>query len=175
MKRMLVLAAKASLVMLGLTIGAAALAAPVPTWDAAVGGPGRFKVLKSFADQAVLDKETGLVWQKVISPLTVSFRGAVLACTELSVASRRGWRLPTAEELSSLMDVSQTNPPVAAGSPFENLVADVNTAYWTTTASPGLQGFRIGWTFADVGTVVEAPETTAIRAWCVRGGQNTVQ
>jgi len=158
-----------------LAVAASTRAQNLKSWDNQIDGSSRWKILSDFDDAAVLDKETGLVWQKVISPLTVSFRGAVLACTELSVASRRGWRLPTAEELSSLMDVSQTNPPVAAGSPFENLVADVNTAYWTTTASPGLQGFRIGWTFADVGTVVEAPETTAIRAWCVRGGQNTVQ
>jgi len=32
-----------------------------PSWDKLIPKPGRFKVLKAFGDEAVLDKETGLV------------------------------------------------------------------------------------------------------------------
>jgi hypothetical protein len=39
-----------------------ATAEPVPTWSDQINSPNRFKVLKEFNNEAVLDKETGLVW-----------------------------------------------------------------------------------------------------------------
>ena len=34
------------------------------SWDKQINDPNRFKVLGAFNNEAVLDKETGLVWQK---------------------------------------------------------------------------------------------------------------
>jgi hypothetical protein len=150
-------------------------AGSVPTWDTEVGGSGRFKVLGAFGGQAVLDKETGLVWEKALSPLAVPFSGAVFACATLEIGKRRGWRLPTGEELASLMDLSQTNPPIAAANPFENLAADPDTFYWTATPSPILANAKLAWSFAGTGSVADAPLTLPVRRWCVRGGQNTVE
>ena len=47
---------------------ALALADPGTTWDQQINGHGRFKVLKEFGGAAVLDKETGRVWEQ--SPST---------------------------------------------------------------------------------------------------------
>ena len=54
---------------LALTVPAPAAAKP-PSWDKHIDGPGRFKILAPFDSAAVLDKETGLVWQRAISPDT---------------------------------------------------------------------------------------------------------
>lgn len=52
--------------------------------------------------------------------------GNVLLC------NRRGWRLPTVEELSSLIDPSQSDPALPSGHPFINVQYPEN-AYWSST------------------------------------------
>jgi len=47
---------------------AGVVAAKPPSWDKVINSPKRFKVLDKFDDEAVLDKETGLVWEQ--SPST---------------------------------------------------------------------------------------------------------
>jgi hypothetical protein len=34
---------------------------------------------------------------------------------------------------------------------------------------------KIAWSFADTGSEADVPLTSAVRRWCVRGGQNTVE
>ncbi len=46
-----------------LMLVALAVAGP-PSWDDQINKPSRFKVLKEFDDAAVLDRETGLVWER---------------------------------------------------------------------------------------------------------------
>ena len=111
-----------------------------------VGGPARFKVVAEFDDQAVLDKETGLVWERTPSLTAQPFAGAL-----------------------------QSSPPIAPGNPFENLVADPDEFYWTGTPSPLLANAKIAWSFADTGFEADVPLTSPVRRWCVRGGQNTVE
>ncbi len=94
----------------------------------------------------VTDALTGLVWMKNAgcfaatdwaSALTAASQLASAACG-LSDGSTAGqWRMPNANELESLVDVSRANPAVSAASPFVNV--NVATAYWsstTYTASP---------------------------------------
>ena len=50
---------------------ALALADPGTTWDDKINGHHRFKVLREFGGAAVLDKETGRVWEQ--SPSTDTF------------------------------------------------------------------------------------------------------
>ena len=73
---------------------ALALADPGTTWDQQINGHGRFKVLKEFGGAAVLDKETGRVWEQ--SPSTVVFPwtgspGYRPRCAQ-SLLPTRGWR-----------------------------------------------------------------------------------
>ena len=144
-----------------------AAAGPVPTWDKQINGPGRFKVLEQFNDEAVLDKETGLVWEQ--SPSTGDQWFRVFAdCHNKNVGGRKGWRLPTIEELMSLVDptVSSPGPTLPPGHPFTN-VQSFN--YWSTTTvsdSPGL-----AWTvlFSD-GNLVAGNKNGFLLVWCVRGG-----
>ena len=89
-----------------------AVADPGGTWEKKIAGAGRFKVLPAFGGAAVLDKETGRVWEQ--SPDSDNDPGdkktwfdALSHCYQRLVGGRKGWRLPTIEELASLVDTSQ--------------------------------------------------------------------
>jgi hypothetical protein len=48
----------------------------------------------------------------------------------LTISNRKGWRMPTAEELSSLLDMSvEGSPKLPPGHPFLN----VQDVYWSST------------------------------------------
>jgi hypothetical protein len=74
--------------------------------DIALPATQRFVILPAFSNDAVLDKETDLVWEK--SPQTTSARWteARRMCSEKNVGGQKGWRLPSLEELQSLVDPS---------------------------------------------------------------------
>jgi len=160
---------------------ALALADPGTTWDEKINGHHRFKVLSQFGGAAVLDKETGRVWEQ--SPSTDTFcwtasascPGTGLApdalsyCYQLQVGGRKGWRVPTIEELASLVDTSQgssTTPALPAGHPFNVLP----TPHWSATsnASDASRAWAVG--FAT-GNVFRVLKTASREVWCVRGGQ----
>ena len=66
----------------------------------------RFLVLAEFNDEAVLDKETQLVWERKPSTTTYLWQNARFVCAQKAVGWRGGWRLPSFYELSSLVDPS---------------------------------------------------------------------
>src|SRR5687767_5947264 len=93
----------------------------VPSWDQTLPAAQRFILLANMNQEAVLDRETGLVWQK--TPIAnVNSRGsAVTACQQVKTGARQGWRLPRVDELMTLADVSNTDPSAAhfpPGHPF---------------------------------------------------------
>src|SRR5438270_8218804 len=81
-----------------------------PSWDQTLPSSTRFIVLLNFNSEAVLDRETGLVWQKSPSTLTARWDTAISFCQFASTGGRFGWRLPTAAELYSLGDPSTGLP-----------------------------------------------------------------
>ena len=84
----------------------------------------RFKCV--MGGEAVQDKQTGLTWARnaYIAKKRAPWQEAMKFCQDLEIANRKGWRLPTKEELSSLLDTSRSDPALPDGHPFEN----VNTA-----------------------------------------------
>ena len=93
-----------------------------PAWDQTLTASVRFMVLTNFNSDAVLDRETGLVWARRALHPTSHIVNAELGCFNLTVDRRGGWRLPTVAELKSLLDFSIPAPPsgprLAAGHPF---------------------------------------------------------
>ena len=85
-------------------------------------------------DDLVLDKMTGLIWMRNGSYLGagISWQEAVSLCREvITVGNVKGWRLPTAEELSTLIDMVSTPPYVVhQGHPFYNLPG---VYFWSRT------------------------------------------
>ncbi|OGW51939.1 MAG: hypothetical protein A2Y81_08450 [Nitrospirae bacterium RBG_13_43_8] len=81
------------------------------------------------SDDMVLDKETGLVWERDPSAKTsyetLPLDWALLVCNQMewysSLGRPDGWRLPTLQELASLIDRTHYYPVLPSGHPFLNV------------------------------------------------------
>lgn len=145
-------------------------AGTVPAWDQKFNTPARFKVLGQFGGDAVFDKETGLVWEQSPDSDTRSWSGAQEFCIGRTVGDRKGWRLPTAEELGSLVAPGKSNPALLNnGDPFDNVQNDL---YWTATTAAFDTGRAWAVNFGSGLTQTTGFKSSSnLLVWCVRGGQ----
>ena len=142
-----------------------------PSWDQTIITPIRFIVLTNMNSEAVLDKETGLVWEQSSSTDTKNWIDAHYHCNALTKGNRMGWRLPTLQELESLVDPSRINPALPNGHPFSNVQSSVywsSTTYAAMTTSPGY-AWLVHFHNGDVGYGNKGNSGMYVR--CVRGGQ----
>jgi hypothetical protein len=129
----------------------------------------RFVVLSKFDDAAVLDRETGLVWERTAGPDQIDWFNAQFQCNRLTVGNRKGWRLPTIQELASLLDPSVAFtgvPALPIGHPFS--VASV--FYWSGTSDHKSPDLAWGVIINNASPVTTNKDVPFFR-WCVRGGQ----
>jgi hypothetical protein len=128
----------------------------------------RFVVLSNWNNQAVLDRETGLVWERFPDGNTDTLVDASQQCRFRGWGNRLGWRLPSIEELQSLVDPLSANnlPP---GHPFG--AGGGAALYWSTSRSEYAAGQvylqEIGSHFF---TLVNRNTSEEHQTWCVRGG-----
>ncbi len=141
---------------------------PGTTWEKKI-SISRFVVLKDLDGAAVFDKETGRVWEQSPSTATFVWDNALPHCYTLEIGGRKGWRLPTIEELASLVDTSQSNPALPAGNPFSN-VQSAGSLYSSATTDTVFSSFAWKVGFATGGVVVNGKDVANF-VWCVRGGQ----
>lgn len=99
-----------------------------PSWSQKLPSATRFITLTNWNSQAVLDRETGLVWAAGSTSIA-TFQQAFNACISASIGGRWGWRLPTIQEL--LRTVGD-NDNVIADSPFAFL-ANRDTFIWSSS------------------------------------------
>ncbi len=145
----------------------------IPTiWCQIIPAAKRFELV--MGDEAVLDKETGLVWAR-----DAGYRGGTLKTwheaweetRNLVIGGRKGWRLPTVEELSSLLVYPRPSPPegqMAAGNPFVNVKYGY---YWTATSyvqDPTTYAYHV--LMNSTGVVHHAYKTDEKFVWPVRVG-----
>lgn len=123
------------------------------------------------SDDLVLDKETGLVWARDANLFDLkNWLDSNTLCREFVLGDRIGWRLPTVEELSSLVDRSQSDPALAIGHPFVNVQYGAGVyAYWSSTNSENPTG--AAW-FVNMGSGGAGLGNKSINGniWPVRGG-----
>jgi hypothetical protein len=120
---------------------------------------------------AVLDHETGIVWQR--NPSTTAaldFTDAAVRCATAKVGGRYGWRLPRFQELTTLFDDTRVNPN--ASLPENHPFAFSQAGYfWTFTGfgtSVAVVRF-LGPAPGSPGDFSSIPEETAgAFTWCVR-------
>ena len=155
----------------------AVLALPVAadtlsSWDTVINGSARFRVLRDFNDAAVLDRETGLVWERSPDTGTRDWLGAHRFCIDRAVGNRqrKGWRLPTVQEITSLVDPTADAPFLPAGHPFINVQSDF---YWSATTFGENPALAWGAGFENNLTEPGArftSKTVPFFVWCVRSG-----
>jgi hypothetical protein len=145
-------------------------AAQPQSWDRVIpDGAKRFKLLPQMNDEAVLDKETGLVWQRAPSS-TSSFDwgNSAALCIGTAIGGRRGWRLPSAWELMTLKDPAQANPALPPNHPFQDVATGV--IYWTSTASASNADGALALSFGSGGQgIITTSRSNVGLRWCVRG------
>ena len=73
-------------------------------------GSDRFIVLANWNNEAVLDRRTGLVWERSPNTSFANWSGAQQHCEVLALGNHRDWRLPTIQELASLVDPTVQSP-----------------------------------------------------------------
>jgi hypothetical protein len=146
----------------------------VSSWDRRIENA-RFQVLREFNDEAVLDRETGLVWERQPSPQTFAWSNARLFCAQKAVGGRGGWRLPAFYELASLVDPAvHSGPQLPPGHPFLQVQA---AHYWSDTQFANEQGFVlvvyfqfVSATAGQIGVGDANASGSDKYAWAVRGG-----
>ena len=139
-------------------------------WDQVLPVSQRFVVLPAFNNDAVLDKETGLVWEKSPQTNGVSAANSRLACANKAVGGRKGWRVPALPELTSLVDpsVASPGPTLPQGHPFLNVQA---ANYWSSSAH--LENTTLTWGVGfNNGMALGLSKSFDQRIWCVRAGAN---
>ncbi len=131
-------------------------------WDTNNTSATRFT--QAFND-AMLDQNTGLVWEQAPDTTVTSWSQATSNCARKSVGGTAGWRLPSVIELKSVQDPS-------LGAPYVPTVfTGVQPAYWSATTVAAIPDQA--W-FVDFKTGSVDPDGKAapLYAWCVRGGMN---
>ena len=134
-----------------------------PSWSRKIPAHQRFTLVLD--NEAVLDNETGLTWQRTPSPLITNWQTAIGTCVTSGTGGRHGWRLPTFHELSSLA-VAGLSPPLPAGHPF-----DLGTTlhFWSETMYGSSASVLVAGFSGSVLGVYSVAPTGDSRMWCVRG------
>lgn len=121
--------------------------------------------------EAVLDKETGLVWERTPNSSPLKWNEAFNYSYRKSVGERLGWRLPTIEEMLSLVDPTHAVMGLAlpTGHPFNNVQGE----YWTATTVVNAPDHA--WTLIIAsGNVDTDNKQNQMYVWCIRGGQGRI-
>ena len=147
-----------------------------PAWDRKMPSANRFVVLTDWNSEAVLDKETGLVWERTLSSRTFIWNDNASSsarehCVDnIRTGNRKGWRLPSIDELASLLNPSFNGrgPKLPLGHPFLAVQA---TSHWSATTDVGNPTLAWSVNFSN-GVVGSTDKTLDLPIWCVRGGNN---
>ena len=148
---------------------------PEPAWSRKLPAATRFLILTNWNNEAVLDKETGLVWERLQSG-GIQWESARIFCAGRTTGSRKGWRLPSLQELNSLFEPPEFAGPgnlaLPSGHPFTNFLP---APFWSATldaANPNAAWFV---DFIGGGAVSTDLIINGKFVLCVRGASNAHQ
>lgn len=122
-------------------------------------------------DAGVLDNETGLVWEKSPEIVETLWSMATSYSYNKGLGGRKGWRLPTIEELLTLVDPLMADPSLPSGHPFSG---NANFSFWSSTTDVITTSFaRVIAMYngsVDLKDKEQCYVSNCPSVWCVRGG-----
>ena len=144
-------------------LGGASVAAALLTAIGYANAPaGRYTTSTMNGVDVVLDTRTQLTWQRSPGMTSVTWLQAQNACATPGV----GWRLPSVEELETIVD--ETMPP--PGPTIDSTFAALAVCYWTLTPLPGqgMPPFTTAWCVDFLDGRQRLDQTTMNLVRCVR-------
>ena len=147
--------------------GLAAFGRDTSAWtNTAEDGPLGFSFDKPSSSSCITDNVTGLTWQRAFKPGLTFAQGQASATTDRGVCGKIDWRIPTVNELLSLMNFSLTGVSSINADASEPMTG----AYWSS--EKGSVSTNNVWTVvADTGTPGFAAETAMKGVRLVSGGE----
>lgn len=169
------------LLVVTIAVGEEPFIPPIPdkanTLPANDGGPdgcssSRFDCV--MGGDAILDKQSGLIWSRntYFYREAVPWDEAVNYCESVNIGGKKGWRLPTRDELISVLDTSQSAPALPDGHPFIMSVDFQvhDPSYWTSTDYEGDN--KSAWIIAiNSGKAMDSNKLFDIHVWPVRDAE----
>lgn len=118
-----------------------------------------------WGDGTITAKNTGLMWQKQDDGKERNWDNAIAYCKGLRLAGHRDWRLPSIEELKSLIEMGN-NPTIDT----EYFPGTKSSYYWSSTANSLTTSYAWNVYFGN-GFAATYYKTDLYYARCVRPGQ----
>jgi hypothetical protein len=112
----------------------------------------------------IVDRVTGLQWQRTLSTEQLSWSSDALAyCDALVLAGYDDWRLPSRIELISIVDFTRSTPAIDS-----DVFAGVPTSiFWTASPIAGVPGMAMNVNM-ELGSVYFGDVSTPLSVCCVR-------
>lgn len=111
----------------------------------------------------VRDVGTGLTWQRAVPDKKFPFGEAQAYCAQLTLGGKRGWRMPSLQELLTLIDEHAATGPLVDRTAFPNTPSE---QFWTSSifASSPVTSWYV---FFNRGDGLYGMNTEKYRARCV--------
>ena len=114
-------------------------------------------------DGTTKDELTGLIWQQIPFPDSITWEQALYAADTLNFAGHSDWRVPNIKELQSINDESRINPSV--DQTFFNGVTVAH--FWSSTSLPN-QPTKAWYLDMHFGITTYSAKTGRLNLLCVR-------
>ena len=129
--------------------------------------PHNFAVETVSGDAIVVDKNTGLEWQKTLTGGKYDWAGALAQCENLEYAGKTDWRLPSPKEFFTITDAGRYNPAFDTAYFPDN--SELSSDYfWTSRAKDDGNAYYLDYNDAYSNSAEISNEYNVM---CVRGDE----
>lgn len=126
---------------------------------------GRFTVIGENNREVVRDKQTGLVWEKSPTLDMSDWEVAQRRCSSNHAGGGTDWRVPTVQELRTLVEPSSSDVKLPPEHPFANVEPSI---YWSSTERREDRSYASFVNFSS-GRSATLEKYMPSFVWCVRG------
>jgi hypothetical protein len=139
-----------------------------PAFESALQNKARFIVISEDNRKAVRDQKTGLVWEQSPTLDMSDWEMAQRRCSSSHAGGGTDWRVPTVQELRTLVEPSSIDVKLPAGHPFANVEPSI---YWSSTERRENRAYASFVNFSS-GRSATLEKYMPTFVWCVRGSMN---